>query len=592
MKKTITTIQSVALMLLALTGNAQFQRAYLPDHLHAAGNSIQTISFLGKGYENYYVGGFMHDNLNAKFTPMLASFDLQGDFLWGVHFEMPDSRINKIQKANGYQQSTWPYQEIGITLAGLVAVGQIQIPNQKTDALFIRTDLNGQPQHFGTDVPYKTYGGPGTDRVADVESFKNGFIMVGSSSSYIDNGSGGYLIKVDGWGKLIMSKVVYSSQDDLFLNSIEKTKDGHFLVCGTLYSDLGSTQTRKRDIHIMKIDGDLNVLWSKSITEINNPKYGTMNLQSAVAIKEDMQGNILVAANGTYLTPNMSTDDQIILLKLNQAGDLVWGKAYRIEGEEIIDDFQLSYEKSGIQYLLSGSISNYRSGKLSGSDAFLLKIDENGGLDWAYSYYFPNPAASWIEIGKRLTVFEGKYTFTGQYGHYGGEQIYLVEVPENGFNGTSSCYSDPLTVNQNFYRPVVEELHLEETLANDYQEHEIVYDKFEIHTELGCKESSSTARTMEQSDGDNLAKTGFFLSQNYPNPAREESTICYELPASARNAAIHIFDLQGKMIQVHTGLKGLGEIKLKTSDLQKGFYQYSLIVDGELLQSKKMIIDN
>lgn len=594
MKKRIITLQLVAFLLTCLTSNAQFQRAYQPDYLQAAGNSIQTISFLGKGYENYYVGGYMHDNHQAKFTPMLASFDLEGDFLWGVHFEMPDSRINKIQKANGYQQSNWPYHSIDFTLAGLVAVGQIEIPDQKTDALFIRTDHNGHPQHMGKEITYKTYGGPGSELVTDVVDFKNGFIMVGKSSSYIDKGSGGYLLKVDGWGELIKSKVVYSLQHRLFLNSIEKTRDGNFLVCGTLYSDLHSTQTQQHDIHIMKIDGDLNVLWSRSITEINNPKYSTMNSQSAVSIREDKQGNILVAANGSFLTTNQNTQDQVILLKLNHAGDPIWGKTYRIGGDEIIDDFQLSYEKGGTKYLLSGSIANYRYTGLDGynSDAFLLKTDEHGAIDWAYSYYIPSSKIAWLEIGKRLTVFEGKYAFTGQYGHYGGERIYLTEVPDNGFNGDGNCYSDPLHFDEDYYRMTVEDLHLEETLAYDYEEHEITYSKLEIDSESGCKESNTSARELEKSDIENLAKSGSFLSQNYPNPVTNECVIFYELPAGARSAAIQVIDLQGKVIQSYTDLMGKGEIKVNKGDLQRGLYQYSLIVDGELLESKKMIIGN
>ncbi len=79
------------------------------------------------------------------------------------------------------------------------------------------------------------------------------------------------------------------------------------------------------------------------------------------------------------------------------------------------------------------------------------------------------------------------------------------------------------------------------------------------------------------------------LSQNTPNPFGTETMINYSLSEEVKSAAIIVYDLQGKELKRFENLSP-GENSLRiSSDLQNGIYLYSLIVDGELVDTKRMI---
>jgi len=82
------------------------------------------------------------------------------------------------------------------------------------------------------------------------------------------------------------------------------------------------------------------------------------------------------------------------------------------------------------------------------------------------------------------------------------------------------------------------------------------------------------------------------LAQNTPNPLKNTTNIEYFIPNESNSANISIFDLNGKLIKSESILKtGLGNINLKIQDVSSGLYTYSLIVDGETIDTKKMIIE-
>ncbi|MFK7936493.1 MAG: tail fiber domain-containing protein, partial [Saprospiraceae bacterium] len=81
------------------------------------------------------------------------------------------------------------------------------------------------------------------------------------------------------------------------------------------------------------------------------------------------------------------------------------------------------------------------------------------------------------------------------------------------------------------------------------------------------------------------------LEQNQPNPFNGQTTIRYFLPESTQQAQIQITDINGKVLKVeniaHTG-QGLLSLDAKT--MPQGTYAYSLIVDGQLVETRQMIL--
>jgi hypothetical protein len=81
------------------------------------------------------------------------------------------------------------------------------------------------------------------------------------------------------------------------------------------------------------------------------------------------------------------------------------------------------------------------------------------------------------------------------------------------------------------------------------------------------------------------------LLQNRPNPYSNETVIPYYLPRNAQNANMLITNTQGQMLKrIRLEGTGKGELTLQTADLNKGQYQYTLIIDGRQIQTRKMIV--
>ncbi len=81
------------------------------------------------------------------------------------------------------------------------------------------------------------------------------------------------------------------------------------------------------------------------------------------------------------------------------------------------------------------------------------------------------------------------------------------------------------------------------------------------------------------------------LSQNSPNPFTTSSQIKLYVPDNIKNATICIYDLSGKQIEkINIANRGEIQISLSSSNLNDGMYLYSLITDGKIIATKRMII--
>lgn len=80
------------------------------------------------------------------------------------------------------------------------------------------------------------------------------------------------------------------------------------------------------------------------------------------------------------------------------------------------------------------------------------------------------------------------------------------------------------------------------------------------------------------------------LFQNIPNPFGQTTEIGYFLEASAQEAFIVITDMKGTVLKRFDGLaQGSGKITVSAENFAGGVYNYSLYVNGKLIDTKKMI---
>ena len=86
-------------------------------------------------------------------------------------------------------------------------------------------------------------------------------------------------------------------------------------------------------------------------------------------------------------------------------------------------------------------------------------------------------------------------------------------------------------------------------------------------------------------------KSSFILFQADPNPFQYSTDIRYYVPSSVLNAEVFITDENGRVVKrIRVDLRDAeGLITVYSSDLNSGIYLYSLVNDGRVVESKKMV---
>lgn len=81
------------------------------------------------------------------------------------------------------------------------------------------------------------------------------------------------------------------------------------------------------------------------------------------------------------------------------------------------------------------------------------------------------------------------------------------------------------------------------------------------------------------------------LFQNMPNPFTENTVIPCSVAEGVANAMIYIYDLSGKQIdQYPVEGRGKTSVTISARSLDAGMYLYSLIADGNVVDTKRMIL--
>lgn len=114
--------------------------------------------------------------------------------------------------------------------------------------------------------------------------------------------------------------------------------------------------------------------------------------------------------------------------------------------------------------------------------------------------------------------------------------------------------------------------------------------KSEINNLKEIAFNSAQSSTHAQAEIVSNVPLNTFLDQNKPNPFNQQTVINYHLPSNAGNAFIRITDMNGRIIKTVITSADKGQIVLQANTLMPGTYQYALIVNGRLIDAKKMVV--
>ena len=79
------------------------------------------------------------------------------------------------------------------------------------------------------------------------------------------------------------------------------------------------------------------------------------------------------------------------------------------------------------------------------------------------------------------------------------------------------------------------------------------------------------------------------LNQNDPNPFKERTKISYFLPEDSEGAELFILDSNGSILKRVRLTIGAGIVEVFASNLSPGLYSYSIVVNGKVVDTKKMV---
>ena len=257
-----------------------------------------------------------------------------------------------------YGDGAWCLQETKD--GGNILVGYSASRGEGSDLFLIRTD------GMGKRIWSRILGGSGEDMGYFVQETQDrGFIVTGSTKSFAVGEELLWLVKTDGNGNLSWDKTfggfVSSFGDGGW--SVEETDDRGYIITGYTQS-LGSG---RKDLWLIKTDVQGNKIWEKT--------FGGREDDVGMSVLKSRDGGYIVAGRTASLGKG---GDDIWLLKTNSRGEELWNATFG--GKQDDAGFQVVELRDG--YAVVGRTE-------SGSDKkriILIKIDLDGQKLWERTY--------------------------------------------------------------------------------------------------------------------------------------------------------------------------------------------------------------
>ncbi len=308
----------------------------------------------------------------------------------------------------------------------------------------------------------RIYGGIGNDEAYSLhQTSDGGFIVAGSTSSSGAGGNDAWLIKLDSSGQVIWQKA-YGTPGEDFAVGAQQTTDGGFILTGfmgafgfagsawILRTDAsGNIQWQNKyggfgccvlptqrtsdngfivagftdnsgmgDVQVLRLDSSGAVMWARTF---GNPAA----FDAAFSVQTTPDGGFVVAGitNGHAAANGLIAGD-FWVFKINATGNIVWQSSYGGPGA----DYAISIAKTSDDgFVVAGWTDSFGAG---GNDAWVLRIDNTGGVIWQKAY---GGTGDDVAVSVEQT-FDGGFIvagFTNSSGA-GGHDAWLFKLTSTG----------------------------------------------------------------------------------------------------------------------------------------------------------------
>ena len=250
------------------------------------------------------------------------------------------------------------------------------------DALVIKLDQSGNIQWI------KNLGGSEYDAILSVELTPDGgYILAGYTSSNNMDVSGlhgdqdAWIVKLNNTGNIQWQKCIGGTARDNAW-SVTTSPDGGYVFTGHTTSTDGDIAFNhgERDIMVGKLDAAGNIKWIKTMG-------GSLGEWSN-GITPASDGGYVIAGYTFSGNGDVSTNyglNDVWIIKINEQGNLQWQKSYG--GSDFEDPYFIAQSSDG-GYIVAGrtsSVDGDVSVTYGFNDYWILKLDVNGNLQWEKS---------------------------------------------------------------------------------------------------------------------------------------------------------------------------------------------------------------
>jgi hypothetical protein len=368
------------------------------------------------------------------------------------------------------------------------------------------------------------FGGINVDRGMDIKQTPDsGYVIVGYTNSFNNGDYDVFLIKTDSLGQLQWQKT-YGGNDWDFGYSVALTDDGGFVIVGETYSyGKGSS-----DVYVIKTNGLGDTLWTKT--------YGSEQEDVAKSVYINHLGNIVICGFTQKETKNA------LVLEISDSGEIVLEKIYESEHTQVLNSIVEKIDLTGYAAL------GYQIEKNSENiDYYFINTDENGAIihEHLYGSTFENDIGYSIVNRTSITFLIG-----GETNYNFGSNFMIYVIGLNGVGWTSGIHGgakfetlyDVDIVNDGGYVAV--------GTTNSYGQG--YNDILIVKTNSSAKTDSSDFFTFRDTAEFQITSNDVYQLKNdikiYPIPAKEEVFFSFN-NNSHKALKMDIFDLSGKKLE-------------------------------------------
>jgi len=347
------------------------------------------------------------------------------------------------------------------------------------------------------------------------ETHDEGYILLGTTFSFLTDHSDVWLIKTDSQGEEEWNQTFGGSDDD-FGNSVQQTTDGGYIIIG--YTE--SYGNGDLDVWLIKTDSQGNEEWDQT--------FGGSEIEYGSSIQQTTDdGYIITGSTKSY----GNGDLDVWLIKTDSQGNEEWDQTFG--GSQ--SDYGYSVKQIRDEgYVITGYTRSYEDD--GEDDIHLIKTDPQGNELWSQTF-----GGSEIDYGFSVeqTTDDG-YVITGSTGSYGNglSDIWLIKTDSQGNEEWNQTFGGSENDTGTSVIQTTDGGYI--IIGNTMSFGNGVVDVWLIKT--------NSDGTLESFESSNNPYT-FSLNQPYPNPFNPSTTLDFSIPFSD-NVNIRVLDIVGREVDI------------------------------------------